>query len=117
MKQFLSLMLAAVAGGVIAFSAPGSRAEEKKEPDSLFGSLLTLRIQGACVVETADKLHVTLDNPTVRVLGERAFLVGPQVDDDQKLKRDLTKIRYGEDAALWIPVDAITVIGQISMDE
>jgi hypothetical protein len=76
-----------------------------------------MELQGACVVETTDKLTVTLDNPTVRAIGERVFLVGAQVDDGEKLKRDFSKIRFGEDATLWIPVDSITVIGQIPMDE
>lgn len=115
MKPFLSLMLAAAVGCVIAFSAPGSQAQEQERKGTNLGVRET--IQGACVVGTTDNQYVTLHNPTVSVLGDRLFLVGPQVDDDQKLNRDITKILFGEDTVLWIPVDSITVIGQIPMDE
>lgn len=120
MKPFLSLMLATGVGCVIAFLAAGGRAQEQEKPASIFSSfnsVLAWKIQGACVVETTDKITVTLDNPTVRAIGERVFLVGAQVDTGEKLKRDFTKIQFGEDATLWIPVDSIKLIGQIPMDQ
>jgi hypothetical protein len=107
MKQFLSLMLASVAGCAIALSGSGSGAQETLKADSA----AAVAIQGSCVV-MADGVGVTLVNPSVRVLGDRQFLVGPQPRNEDEAKRDYTKDRY-HGAVMWIPLDSITEIGQL----
>lgn len=112
MKQFLSLMLAAVAGGAIALSGSGSGAQETLKADSA----AAVAIQGSCVVGTADKTFVTLVNPTVRVLGDRQFLVGGQPGNEDEAKNYYTRDRW-DGAVMWIPLDSITEIGQLQTDE
>jgi hypothetical protein len=107
MKQFLSLMLAAVAGGAIALSGSGSGAQETDKADGAAADA----IQGICVVGSADGIFVTLVNPRVRVLGDRQFLVGGQLGEDEA-KMNFTKDRYNG-AVMWIPLDSIAEIGQL----